>query len=238
MPKKRSILDRAVAKARIRLDRRPVAHFLHIGKTGGTAVKSALHRGPKTTRYRVVLRKHPEFLTVIPEQDYFFFCVRDPIERYLSGFLSRQREGRPRYYIPWREYEAEAFARFQSPEALAVSLTAGGTDQRDGEAAMHAIHHVQTSYWDWFRDPDYFRRRADHVLWIGHLESLDLGPLASVLGAESLELPTDPRKANKGPDAKPQLSDLARENLRQWYAKDYAFLDLCHEILPHWSDAT
>ena len=46
MPKKRSILDRAVAKARIRLDRRPVAHFLHIGKTGGTAVKSALH-GPQ-----------------------------------------------------------------------------------------------------------------------------------------------------------------------------------------------
>lgn len=64
---------------------------------GGTAVKSALRRAPDAPRYRVVLRKHPEFLTAIPERDYFFFCVRDPIDRYLSGFLSRRREGQPLY---------------------------------------------------------------------------------------------------------------------------------------------
>ena len=38
---------------------------------------------------------------------------------------------------------------------------------------MRAIGHVRSSYWDWFKDPDYFKRRSDHILWIGHQESLD-----------------------------------------------------------------
>ncbi len=101
---------------------------------------------------------------------------------------------------------------------------------------MRAIQHVQSSYWDWFGDPDYFKSRADHILWIGHQEALDLRPLAAALGLERLELPTDPWRANKTAQAKPELSDLARQNLRQWYAKDYAFLDLCHELYPRRED--
>ncbi len=232
--KKRSRLRRAVAQARVRLDRRPAAHFLHIGKTGGTAVKVAIRQAQSSSNYRVVLRRHEVHLDSIPEGEYFFFCVRDPIARYLSGFLSRQREGQPRYRIRWREDEAIAFGHFQSPDALAVSLSAGGTEQQDAEAAMHAIRHVRDSYWDWFGDPDSFRRRADHILWVGHQESLDLSPLATTLGLENLQLPTDPWEANRGPQEKPDLSDLARENLRRWYAKDYEFLDLCAEILPRW----
>ena len=144
----------------------------------------------------------------------------------------------PRYHIPWREDEALAFARFDSPDALAVSLTSGGEEQEEAEAAMRAIRHVRDSYWDWFRDPDYFRGRLDHLLWVGQQESLDVDPLAVALGLDRLQLPTDPLKANRGPQVKPELSEQARKNLRQWYAKDYAFLDLCSEILPHWSDAT
>ena len=192
-------------------DSRPVAHFLHIGKTGGTAVKVAIRKGSEgSPKYRVEVRKHEIKLAAIPEDDYFFFCLRDPIERYVSGFLSRLRQGEPRYHIPWTEGEAVAFARFQSPDALALSLTAGGTEQQEAEAAMRAIVHVRASYWDWFGDPDYFKGRADHILWIGHLEALDLAPLADTLGFETLQLPTDPRKANKGPDEKPKLSELGQ----------------------------
>jgi hypothetical protein len=230
--KRRSKLSRAVTRARITLDRRPAAHFLHIGKTGGTAVKVAIRQAQSSSNYRVELRKHEIRLAAVPDDDYFFFCVRDPVSRYLSGFLSRQREGQPRYRIPWREDEAAAFGHFQSPDTLAVSLTAGGTEQEDAEAAMRAIRHVRDSYWDWFRDPDYFRSRADHILWVGHQEALELSPLAATLGFENLQLPTDPWEANRGPQAKPELSDLARANLRNWYARDYEFLDLCAEIIP------
>jgi hypothetical protein len=222
----------AVARVRLSLDQRPVAHFLHIEKTAGTAVQAALRQAHEMAKYRLIRHPHEVGLPSVPEADRFFFCVRDPIDRYRSGFLSRQREGRPRYYIPWSGGEAEAFARFPSPDALAVSLSAGGTEQRDAEAAMGSILNVRSSYWDTFRDPDYFRSRADDILWIGRQESLDLGGLAAVLGLARLELPTDPVQANRNPQPKTELSDLARQNLREWYAKDYLFLELCDELDP------
>jgi hypothetical protein len=225
-------VSRVVARARLSLDRRPCAHFLHIGKTAGTAVKVALREAEGSAHYRTVPHRHEDHLSAIPETDYYFFCVRDPIARYVSGFLSRQREGLPRYHIPWKKGEAEAFAKFDTPDALAVALTAGGPDQQHAEAALGSIQHVRSSYWDWFGDPDYFKRRSDHILWIGHQESLDLTPLAATLGLERMQLPTDPARANKTDRAKPELSELARQNLRQWYAKDYQFLELCDELCP------
>ena len=237
MAMKTTPLTRAAAHARISLDHRPLAHFLHIGKNAGTAMKAALRQAQGSAKYRVLVHTHEVRLTGISEIDHYFFCVRDPIERYVSGFLSRQRQGQPRFFNAWNEGETEAFPRFHSPDALAVSLSAGGTEQRDAEVAMRAIRQVRTSYWDWFRDPEYFKSRADHILWIGHQEALDLGPLAATLGLESLVLPTDSWRANKSPDAKPEVSDLARQNLREWYAKDYLFLDLCTELHPHGDDS-
>ncbi len=232
MAKNRGVLTRAAAMARLSLDQRPVAHFLHIGKTAGTAVIVALKQSQDTAKYRLVRQPHQFGLLGVPETDHYFFCVRDPIDRYISAFRHRELQGRPRYLIPWSEAEAKAFARFPSPDALAVSLSAGGPEQRDAEAAMRAIQHVRSSYWDWFRDPDYFKSRADHILWIGRQESLDLKPLAAALGLERLELPTDPPQANKSPGPKPDLSDLARQNLREWYGRDYLFLELCDELDP------
>jgi hypothetical protein len=237
MAKTRSPVRRTLERARVRLDRRPIAHFLHIGKTAGSAVKVALRRAEGAPTFRVMVRRHEIHLDAIPEDDYFFFTVRDPIERYVSGFQSRQRQGQPKFDFPWSEEEAAAFLRFHSPDELAVALAAGGAEQREAEAAMRGIVHVRSSYWDWFGDADYFRSRADHILWVGHQEHLDLRPLARALGFENLEPPADPRKAHKAPLDKPELSDLARQNLREWYAPDYAFLDLCSEILPDWAES-
>ncbi len=183
-----------------------------------------------SAKYRLIRHPHNIGLPNIPESDYFFFCVRDPIDRYASGFLHRELQGQPRFSVPWSEAEAKAFARFPSPDALAVALSAGGTEQQEAEAAMRDIQHVRSSYWDWFKNPDYFKSRADHILWIGQTESLDMKPLATALGLERAEPPTDPLRANVTPRPKPVLSDLARQNLREWYAKDYMFLELCAEL--------
>jgi hypothetical protein len=233
---KKSAFAKAVSHARIRLDRRPVAHFLHVGKAAGTALKYALTDVERSSRYRLILHTHFTRLDAVPEDDFFFFCVRDPISRFLSGFLSRQREGRPRYVIPWREDEKTAFSRFDSADGLAVALSAGGRRQQEAEDAMGAIRHVRDSYWTWFKDPHYFRQRSDHVLWVGRQESLDVESLSSSLGVKALHLPDDPVVAHLNTEEKPALSDLARENLRNWYAKDYEFLELCAELFgPEYS---
>jgi hypothetical protein len=205
---------------------------MHIRKSAGTALRFTLLDVRKSTSYRMVLHGHDVRLDKIPEGEKFFFCVRDPIERYASGFLGRQRQDRPRYDIPWTEREATAFSRFESPEDLAMSLSAGGDLQRHAEDAMRSIDHVRSSYWDMFLDRAYFLSRRDDLLWVGRQEALDIGPLASVLGVDHLTLPEDEVAANRSPDSKPALSDAARNNLRNWYAKEYEFLELCDELFP------
>lgn len=228
-------IKKTVRRTRNRFDRRPVAHFMHIGKTAGTALRLILWDVRLTTRYRPVFHGHGARLArldAIPVGEKFFFCVRDPIGRYTSGFLARQRQDQPRYYVPWTEEEERAFSHFESPEDLAVSLSAGGDIQRHAEHAMRSIQHVQSSYWDFFHDPEYFKSRRDDLLWIGRQESLDMASLAVALGVDQLTMPEDAVAAHRATGSKPELSDLARENLRQWYAKDYEFLDLCAELFP------
>lgn len=71
--------------------RRPRAHLVHVGKTAGTALKWALVPAAKQGRYELCLHRHADGLAAMPVGDRVFFVVRDPIDRFVSGFLSRER---------------------------------------------------------------------------------------------------------------------------------------------------
>src|SRR5689334_1107802 len=83
-------------------------HLLHVGKTGGTAVKHAL-AGVVTEQFRIVAHSHDITIRDVPIGEHVVFFVRDPISRFVSGFYSRQRQGRPRYDVPWSPNESIAF---------------------------------------------------------------------------------------------------------------------------------
>lgn len=70
--------------------KKPV-HLLHIGKTGGSAVKHTLKQYPPNNRYAVHLHKHGVKLSDIPKGNMVIFVVRDPVSRFISGFYSRHR---------------------------------------------------------------------------------------------------------------------------------------------------
>ena len=98
---------------------------------------------------------------------------------------------------------------------------------------MRSIGHVNTSYWDWFRDRDAIGKRARDILWIGFVEGLDaqMPELAKRLGVPALELPSDSVAAHRSTtDAKSVLAPEARVALAEWYRKDYEFLELCREL--------
>jgi hypothetical protein len=221
-------------------DRRPVAHFLHVGKTGGTAIKVALRGVADRTRFAVNLHRHAARMSDLPHDEPFFFGVRDPVARFVSGFSSRQRQGRPAHNSPWRPEEAVAFGRFASPEELALAISGGPagttrkTDRYDEAVhAMNAIEHVNQSFWYWFEDDDHLRAATDRVLWIGRQEHLetDLLLLAEVLGLPELVLPDTPELAHRAPPgATTALSEEAEANIRLWYRRDYDFLELCDEL--------
>ena len=53
-------------------------HLLHIGKTGGTALKDALSKYSKCTEFRIVFHSHTFSLMDVPRGEKVFFFLRDP----------------------------------------------------------------------------------------------------------------------------------------------------------------
>lgn len=221
----------------VRRRRPPRAHMLHIGKTGGTAMKDVFKTlGPEQTgRYEIVLHRHATRLPGIPRGEKVFFVVRDPVDRFVSGFNSRLRRGRPRYDTPWTEAERIAFERFPTPDSLGRALSAADVEERaQAYTAMISIRHVRDSYWRWFASREYLDTRLDDLLLIQWFPDLTptFAQLRGLLGlADSVQLPTDDLRRHKSPaTVDRRLSDEARRNLQSWYGRDYAFIDYCAHL--------
>jgi hypothetical protein len=228
-------LERQVRRARRRSTRKPKVHMIHIGKTGGTALKETLRPAAHVGPNEICFHRHVTHLDGIPPGEKVFFVVRDPIERYVSGFNSRLRCGRPTHNSPWTNAERAAFEEFASPDSLGRALSSDDVEVRARAfTAMTAIRHVRDSYWDWFRNREYFESRADDLLMI--VWCPDLTPafpqLRDALGLpDTVELLTDELQAHRAPaKLERQLSDLAFENLERWHGREFAAVDLCASL--------
>jgi hypothetical protein len=218
-------------------DPRPPLNVLHIGKTGGTALKHVLAENQDASSYQLLFRGHGVTLADVPEAELYMFLIRDPLTRFVSAFNGRLREDRPRYHYPWRDEERVAFAIFKTPDQLAVALSsADGEERARAEAAMHGIGHVNTPYTSWFPTEAAFRKRLDDLFFIGLQDRLDddFELLRQKLGLPAdVRLPHDETVAHKTPSGyDDQLSETGRANLEHWYAFDVAFVQLCRELAP------
>jgi hypothetical protein len=218
-------------------DRRPALNVLHIGKTGGTALKQVLAENAETSRCQLLFRGHDVTLADVPEGEQFMFLIRDPLTRFVSAFNGRLREDRPRYHYPWRDEERVAFGIFKTPDQLARALSSDDPERRaQAEAAMHGIGHVNTPYTFWFPSERAFRARLRDVFFVGLQDRLDddFEALKRKLGlGVNVRMPRDETVAHKTPASfESQLSDTGRANLERWYAFDVSFVQLCRELAP------
>lgn len=219
-----------------RIQGKRVLHFLHLGKTGGTAVKHALMQVPPGRRYVLYLHSHNVILEDIAKGEGVFFCVRNPTARFISGFYSRQRQGQPRHFSPWSPEEKSAFEFFSTPNQLGKALSSQDLALKQRAInAMKNIKHINSSYWDWFKDEDYLRSRQSDIFFIGFQEQLteNFEILKKRLGfPEIIELPKDDFHAHRNPiHLDKSLEAQAVKNIRDWYQDDYRFIELCREIV-------
>jgi len=210
-------------------------HMLHIGKTGGTAVKHALKPYRRTPGQVLKLHPHGIRLRDVPEGEGVFFFVRNPITRFVSGFYSRQRQGQPRHYSPSSPAESLAFAQFESPKSLAEALSSQDrTERLSAQHAMRSIEHVRDSYWDWFENEDYLLSRLPDIIHVGFQETLtaDFEVLKSEPGLPpNVSLPTDAVLAHRNPKhLSYNLNATATENLRWWYRREWEFLNIVQKL--------
>ena len=116
---------------RIELDDNEIA-FLNIGKNAGTQVKNIAE---KLSKYGIKIRALGHFarLMQLPENSRYFFSVRKPETRFVSGFYSRKRKGQPLFFNEWTKHEAIAFGLFDDANELAENLspTAIGANRRE-----------------------------------------------------------------------------------------------------------
>ncbi len=219
-----------------RLQGRRIVHFLHIGKTAGTALTVALVPHLNAGDYEIRLYGHECGLDDFPRGEKVVFIVRDPISRFVSGFHSRKRQGLPRLPpVPWSRGEEVAFARFATPNELALALSSEAEGRRAAALdAMRSISHIRSPHWCWFKDESYFLSRQSDILFIGFQETLneDFEVLKRLLTLpEAVKLPDNEVTANRArANVDKRLDDEAIRNLKAWYHRDYEFVDLCRGI--------
>jgi len=216
---------------------RPRIHFLHIGKTGGTAIRNGLEGYAESPSYKLLFPGHAVRLCDIPRGEKVVFVLRDPLTRFVSAFNGRLREDRPRYHYPWSDGERVAFKRFKSPDDLATALSA--TDEQERAAAIDAmgsIGHINTPYSFWFGTDRSFRRRLGDVFFIAFQDRLtdDFEALKAKIGLPlEASLPSDEIAAHRTPTGFSRaLSETGRGNLERWYEPDLQFVALCRELAP------
>jgi len=216
----------------VRVFRFEKVHFLHIGKTGGTAIKYAIKNNLITKKYIIFLHPHKIRLCDIPKGEKVVFFLRNPTARFISAFYSRKSGGKPRYDVPWSIKESEAFNIFFTPNDLAKNIFSNDLIKRKfAQNAMKNIGHLKASFFYWFNNKKYFKSRINDILFIGFQESLneDFEVFKNVLKiSENVKLPTDKILAHKNLDGLDiHLDKIAKINLLKWYSEDIDFFNYC-----------
>lgn len=215
---------------------RRIVHLLHIGKTGGSAIKSSVGWRRATPTSLFVAHVHAFQLEHVPAGDSLVFFLRDPLKRFVSGFYGRQRKDQPRLFYEWSEAERRAFQRFATPNELALALAGDDpVDRLAAEEAMHGIHHVNNHFLDWFGSESALLARREDVLLVGRTENLDADfeRLKTRLDLPpDLRLLRDPISSHSNPAGiDRRLVPEAEAILRDWYRDDYAFIAFCERHL-------
>lgn len=213
-----------------------VIGFIHIGKTGGAALRTllALHQ-KRTPDANIRVFGHqltlPEFFAEFPNGRIIFF-VRDPISRFVSAFNSRLRRGRPRFNAKWSKDEAIAFRHFGRPVELAEALSADDPRRRAAaEDAMLAIRHVRRGLSHYLVSVDTLEVNKARIFLIGAQETFeqDVAILKKKLKIdEDLFPPADDVNAHRTPtDMDRTMSDLGAANLHKRLENEYRLYEWC-----------
>lgn len=199
--------------------------FIHVGKTGGTYVRKYL---PKEM---VSVKGHG--VSIRPQNKVngarYVFWVRDPVERWVSGFLSRLRHGCPSHCHKARNDDQEQmiFHRYPTPNDLAEVMTT-----RQGKQASRSMLHTRKSLTQYLGGN--VRAHLDDIFFVGETKHMDRDIVALY---EKMDWTLPESFRNRAPvHANPtSISHLSKLSMRgqcaleDYLKDDYEALDVLYE---------
>lgn len=214
----------------------PPLCMLHIGKTGGSYLRSILtHNEDRWTR-PLHLLGHGATLGGTAKRfgadRKLGFVVRDPLSRFTSAFYSRQRQGRPTYQSQWSAEEAAAFLWFETAEDLALALTS--KHEREKSAALfafNAIQHLDKDLRHYLGGANRLLAEKDNIVVCVDLVDLNdnMDAIMDRLGVASFEIPPKPR-VHAAPTPLPPLSPQAEAAIRAHWVEEFELYDVARGI--------
>lgn len=150
--------------------------FMHIGKTAGTTVKTVAQSTGRTGGVGLIVEGHTSTLEFLVEKfpnAKISVIMRDPLERIISGFNSRLRQGRPVYDRIWSAKEAAAFSLFKDVESfLRACISTSDADISAARFACSAIKHIKNGYARCFGDASTVSSQIGRFYCIGHITNM------------------------------------------------------------------
>lgn len=214
--------------------------FLHIGKNAGTQVMNIAH---KLKEYGVNIRKfgHAVKLSHLPYDVRYFFSIRKPESRFISGFYSRKRKGQPRIYSEWSKHEALAFSLFEDANDVAENLFSEGVIGVQARMAIKSISHTGMQQFDWFQRCAFIDQQPPLTIIRQENFVFDMQRLLNLLNINvdvTTMITNDKISAHMNDyNGTPPLSEIALKNLRKWYIQDYYFYEMCEDFLKRKVDS-
>lgn len=211
--------------------------FLHIPKTGGTSMVALGNKLVNDGYSFPVNFGHSwnieEIHDNFPKMK-IAVMLRDPLERIISGFNSRLRQGRPSYNAVWTPQEAAAFAILPSAKHLLDAIL--HEDDYSISAVAYAFKHILHLKWNYcyyFKNTDVLKNHISMIHLIGHMADFDKFVLDSARSCDAPESLVVKLYARKHISTDPtssvldQYSDDEICRMRQRLSKEYA---IYHEL--------
>ena len=219
--------------------------FIHIGKTGGSTIRTIL--GKKVLSGW----KHYHMTKEYNDREKYIIWIRNPLSRFVSAFnqsywtvnadvnndtvftLSnslippKMKKKRNMGFAFTREYD-DLINSFTSANELAESLSSADTTKKElAESLMrHEKEHIFKGIGWHLNNGVFVKWRHDRILFVGRMEYMeeDIGKLSTKLGIK-LNNKVKIRENVFTDKSKKYLSPLAIKNLLEWYkGTDYAAL--------------
>ena len=208
--------------------------FLHIGKNAGTQIMNVARQ---LTDHGVNIRNlgHNVKLFQLPSDISYFFSVRKPESRFVSGFYSRKSKGQPAYNYEWSMHEKVAFNLFEDATDLAENLFSDSLRGEQARKAIKSISHTGMQQVDWFQGCAFLDQQPPLTIIRQENFISDMQRLLTILNVDidvTTMIASDNKSAHRNDYSNfLGLSDLALKNLKEWYIQDYYFYDMCVDWL-------